>query len=266
MLLFFPVELSALYLPPMKLRLDAAVAASAFFAIMLAGLGVYLYRKQKHLFFWYAVFFVGLLPVSQIVPLVTFMNDRYLYFPLIGAAGCCGIIAASFVRVDAAVARRATGLILCILLVALPVISRHRTSVWNNDLSLWQDITRKLPGSPLAWNGLGMSYVDTREFGKAADAFLKALTLDPDYKPALGNIGALYNSMGKTAQARPYLLRLVGLFPDDFKGLMNLGINYYRSGDFRNAEMAFARALTVQPGSEQAMFWLQEVRTRLPRH
>jgi Flp pilus assembly protein TadD len=262
-IIFWPTELSALYMPPMKIGIDAMVVWSAVFAVLLIVLGVYLYRGRKDLFFWYALFFIGLLPVSQIVSIVTLMNDRYLYFPLLGVAACCGLIALPSADHAYDYRKRSMAIILGLLILLLPWLSWQRTSVWSNDLSLWMDTTSKTPSSTLAWNGLGMSYVDAGRFDEAADAFLKALSIDPDYELALNNIGALYNSRGKILEARPFLLRVIELFPDDINGLMNLGINYSLSHEFQNAELTFKRVLALQPQSPQALLRLGDVSFRM---
>jgi Flp pilus assembly protein TadD len=262
-LIFWPTGLSALYMPPMRLRIDAIVAWSALFAVLLVALGFYLYRRRKEIFFWYALFFIGLLPVSQIVSLVTLMNDRYLYFPLLGAAAFYGLIVIPSAENSGDVRKKSIALILGLLLIPLPWLSWQRTSVWSNDLSLWMDITYKTPESTLAWNGLGMSYVDAGRFDEAADAFLKTLSIDPDYEFALNNIGALYNSRGKISEARPYLLKVVALFPDDIDGLMNLGINYYLSNEFQNAESTFKKVLALRPQSLDALSRLGDVYRRM---
>ena len=155
--------------------------------------------------------------------------------------------------------KRGLSLILCLLIMPLPWLSWQRTSVWSNDLSLWMDTTHKTPSSPLAWNGLGMSYVDAGRTDEAIDAFLKALSLDPDYKLALNNIGALYNNRGKISEARPFLLKVVELFPDDINGLMNLGINYYLSREFQNAELTFKKVLALKPEWPDALSCLGDV-------
>jgi Flp pilus assembly protein TadD len=264
-IIFWPTELSAIYMPPMKVSIDVVVAWSALFVILLGVMGFYLYRRRKELFFWYALFFVGLLPVSQIVPIVTLMNDRYLYFPLLGAAAFYGLIALPSAENAHDFRKRGLSLILCLLIMPLPWLSWQRTSVWSNDSSLWMDTTRKTPSSPLAWNGLGMAYVDAGRSDEAADAFLKALSIDPDYELALNNIGALYNTRGKISEARPFLLKVIELFPDKINALMNLGINYYLSGEFQKAELTFKKVLALNPQSPDALSCLGDVYLKMKK-
>jgi Flp pilus assembly protein TadD len=258
-IIVWPAELSALYMPPMKVRMDGIVALSALLAVLLVILGFCLYQRRKGLFFWYALFFVGLLPVSQIVSIVTLMNDRYLYFPMLGAAAFYGLIALPSTSMTYDFRRKSIAIVLALVVMPLPWLSWQRTSVWSNDLSLWTDTACKTPNSPLAWNGLGMSYVDAGNHDKAADAFLKALSIDPNDRLALNNIGALYNSTGKVLEARPFLLRVIEFFPGDLNGLMNLGVNYYLSDEFQNAELTLRKVLALQPQSPQALLRLGDV-------
>jgi tetratricopeptide (TPR) repeat protein len=264
-IIFWPTELSAIYMPPMKVSIDGVVAWSALFLILLVVMGFYLYRRRKELFFWYALFFVGLLPVSQIVPIVTLMNDRYLYFPLLGAAAFYGLIALPSAENAYDFRKRGLSLILCLLIMPLPWLSWQRTSVWSNDASLWMDTTRKTPNSPLAWNGLGMAYSASGRSDEAADAFLKALSIDPDYELALNNIGALYNTRGKISEARPFLLKVIELFPEKINALMNLGINYYLSGEFQKAELTFKKVLALNPQSPDALSCLGDVYLKMKK-
>lgn len=258
-LLIWPADLSALYMPSMKYGIDGAVAGSIVLSALLIAAGIYLYRKKRDLFFWFILFFICLLPVSQIVSLVTLMNDRYLYFPMLGAASFYGILAFPPAGASRDSLKKYTAILLCLLVTPLPWLSWQRTAVWSNDVSLWTDTSRKTPGSTLVWISLGMSYLDAGRSDEAVSAFQKALSLDPNDKLALNNIGALYNSRGELVKARPSLLRVVEFFPDYFDGLMNLGINYYLSDEFKNADLTFKKAFMLNPQSPEVISRLGDV-------
>ncbi len=258
-LIFWPAGLSAVYMPPMKVHMDSEVGLSALFVVLLVVIGLSLFRRRKKLAFWYALFFVALLPVSQIISIVTLMNDRYLYFPMLGAAACYGLLAFPPDLAMQNLRMKGVSALLCLIVLPLPYLSWQRTSVWSNDLSLWKDVTIKTPASPLAWNGLGMAYIDSGRSDNAADAFLKALSVDPNYELALNNLGALYNTKGKISEARPLLLKVVGLFPYDINGLLNLGINYYLSHELEKAEQTFQKVLALNPQAPQALSALGDV-------
>lgn len=255
-LLFRPTGLSAIYQVPVRFRLDGAVAWSGVLAACLVALGGYLFIRRRELFFWYALFFVGLLPVSQIVNIVTLMNDRYLYFPMLGAAGffACALHPALAAK-KRPVAAVAAG-ILCLVFIPLPWLSARRTAVWGSDLALWSDVVAKSPDATLAWLGLGMSSYDAGRKDEALRAYRRALDIDPNYQFALNNLGALLDEMGRPDAAHPHLVRLVQLFPDYFEGHLNLARNYYLLGQFKAAADEARAALNLQPGMPQALVLL----------
>jgi len=258
-LLLWPARLSALYLPPLKTGIDLAVLLSASVLVLLAVLGWGLYRRKKELFFWFGLFFIGFLPVSQIVPLVTLMNDRYMYFPMLGAAACLSAMALSVIDGLTGYRRAVAAGALSLLLVSLPWRSWERLAVWRNDVTLWTDTVAKEPDSEDAWYNLGKSYSDAGQKDSALAAYSRALSINPTAKDILNNIGGIYMDRGEILTARPFLMEAVSYDPGYFPGLMNLGKNYYLSGELKNAEATFKRALALQPRSARVLASLGDV-------
>lgn len=254
--LFWPTQLSVMYMPPVRFRIDSAVVWSAVLLVLLVTVGFVLYRRDRKLLFWYAISFVGLIPVSHIFPLPTLMNDRYLYYPLVGASVCLAAFVNFVPSASAVRYRKAAAVAIGATLCALPLLSWQRVSVWRDDTTLWRDVTLKEPRMPLAWASLGMSLYDAGRREEALKAYLQALAVDPNYQLALNNIGGLYNELGEREKARHYLIRQVQLFPEDFKGYMNLGDNYQRSGEPQKAEAMFLKALVLNPGLPNALYAL----------
>jgi len=190
-LLAWPAGLSAWYSPTVHTRPGAAVVASAALATGLVGLGVALRRRRPDLFFWYATFFAGLLPVSQVVPIVTLMNDRYLYFPMLGAAPF--VAAAAFGRSpDVLLLRSARGgavfTAACAAVLALGLAARVRTEAWQDGLALWTDAVAKEPCG-YAFDKLGATYLSLGRPDEAEAACLRAREIEPTYVEALNCVG-----------------------------------------------------------------------------
>jgi len=251
-MLVWPVGLCALYAPPVRSGPDMAVGLSALLLTLVALAGVVIFRTNRRMFFWYATFFIGFVPVLQIVPLPTLMNDRYMYFPMLGFGGFVAMAAELPLR-SSSIARRTALLTATALLVSLGAMSRVRAEAWRDDLSLWRDVADKTPRSSLAWVGLGMSLVDAGRQEEALRTFLKALEVDPYHRLALNNVGVHYNQRGLPEMGRPYLLRAIQVAPDYFEASMNLGVGYRMSGDLVAAAKAFRQALSLRPGSADAI-------------
>jgi tetratricopeptide (TPR) repeat protein len=263
-LLVWPSGLSAVYDPPIKTGIDGAVAAGGFLFVLLMAGGVLLFRRRRRLFFWYALFFVGLLPVSQVVPIITLMNDRYLYFPMLGAAACFGGLASCCDACSGA--RRAIALAAAgLFLVALPCLSFARAGVWKNDLTLWSDAAEKTSGSAIAVYGLAQALQNSGDLDAALPVYLRVLAIDPRHMDTLNNLGALYRAKNLPLKGRPYLLDLTRYYPAYAKGFLALGLNYDLTGDLGEAEKAFRRALALQPRSKEVLLDLARISYKTKR-
>jgi hypothetical protein len=261
-LFFWPEGLSAIYAPTIKTGIDTEIVLAAMLMLMLVAAGVCLYRRRRDLFFWFALFFVGFLPVSQIIPMCTLMNDRYYYFPMLGMAALCGGIIASLGSSGRPFRRNLAVVPVLFALVTLPFLSWQRTAVWQDAISLWSDVTLK--DSDGAYGGYASFAQDAlaaacfqkgkmlQNAGRDDDAlayYQKALSADPFLPGALNNIGVLLMKRGNYRQSRVYLVRVTKRFPRYFSGFVNLGNNYAATGDFINAETAYRKALKLWPQS-----------------
>ncbi len=160
-LLFWPdpAVLSLIYDPPMKNSVDAEVVAAVGVFICLLCLGWYLCRRDKKYLFWYALFFLGLLPVSQIVQLLTIMNDRYLYFPMLGVAGLAAYMSSElWERLTSSFLKRIAVFSAVMILLILSGAAKSRGRVWKNSITLFSDTVPKVPGIHDPWFMLAQAY------------------------------------------------------------------------------------------------------------
>lgn len=250
-LLVWPTGLSAIYDPPIRTGLDGAVLLGGTLLALLVAVGIVLYRRQRKLLFWYGLFFIGLLPVSQIVPIITLMNDRYLYFPMLGVSVCFGGLAYWIEACSGT--RRALALLLAgAVLTALPLLTFSRAGVWKNDLTLWSDAARKTPTHHVALYGWAQALQNSGNLDAALQVYLRILQNNPRHLDTLTHLGMLYRSKNMPLLGRPYLLNVTRYYPKLPKGYLDLGTNYYLTGDLAEAEQAFRQALALQPRSREA--------------
>lgn len=154
-----PSNLSIIYTTPFRHSLDATVLSALCIAALLLALGVYLYRRNRHVCFWYALFFLGFLPVSQVVPLVTLMNDRYLYFPMLGLAGLTGhLFSLCRERIHLPMLRFLCFVSAVAVIAVLSFASHVRGRVWQNSITLFSDAVIKAPNQLNPLLGLAEGY------------------------------------------------------------------------------------------------------------
>jgi cytochrome c-type biogenesis protein CcmH/NrfG len=252
-MVIWPVGLSAAYAQPVKEAPDGQVVLALLLLLILAAGLVRLCRRGGATPFWALFGVVALLPVSQVVPLVTLMNDRYLYVPLLGAGALFGTAVTLASGRLAGNWRSVPVIAGGLLLLGLTCLTWQRVQVWENAATLWQDAVRKEPACSLAWFGLGHALLYNGNLPGALAATHRSHQLNPGDEEVLVSLAFIHQRLGQPLQGRPYLIRLQELNPRHLKGLLNLGDNYCMTGEYGAAAAAFERGLAVQPGSAELL-------------
>jgi protein O-mannosyl-transferase len=182
---FWPLNLSPYYMTTIRAGLDGVVGLSALFLLFLVVLGGFIFLNNRQLFFGYAIFFIGLLPVSQIVPLITLKNDRYLYFPMFGFAFCMAT-AISLMLQKLHRWQRLAKSVIVVLLCALPVLTYRQSLIWKDSLTLWTYALTKDPDNQVAWQMLVLAYTRQGNGSAAIEALKQLERLRAEHGPVRG--------------------------------------------------------------------------------
>jgi tetratricopeptide (TPR) repeat protein len=266
-ILIWPVNsgLNAVYIFFIKNRIDAEVGTALLLVACLCLIGVYLWRRERRLFFGFALFFLGLLPVAQIVPLSTLMNDRYLYFPMLGAAWMVGgLLSLCHDKLTPKRSNLALVVIICMLVPYL-LLSHQRTHVWQNAITLWSDVVMKLPTLKDQRATLAAAYIYDGQNKKALATYeelfaLKREFADPQVEQkALLEAANLYMDEGSLEKAFPLLLTLTTKFSSYSRGFISLGRYQSLSRNLPEAEKAYHKALLLDPASNLALINLGDI-------
>ena len=93
----------------------------------------------------------------------------------------------------------------------------------------------------------GNRLLNTGQVDAAAAAYRAALAVDPDYVPALNNLGLLLKRLGQRRDAEDCLRRAIALTPDDFELHNNLAVLLHEEGRLDAALASYGRALEIMP-------------------
>jgi tetratricopeptide (TPR) repeat protein len=123
-----------------------------------------------------------------------------------------------------------------------------------------------LPTNALAWDYLGLACQYAGQATNAAQAYQKALTLNPDLLEARYNLGCLWLEQGKPDAARAELTTYTSLRGNDPEGWLRLGDAQLRlaqqsapgdaqlrSRELIAAEKSFSEALHLSPQNPEAL-------------
>lgn len=184
--IFWPANLSPSYLVSVRQAPDLIFAISCVPVLFLIGAGIFILRRRSHLLFWYALFTLTLLPTLQIVPHISFKNDRFLHMPLLGAAVLVTSCAQHLQISASAPLKHLLRGIIIISLLALPPLSLKQTLYWKNDVTIWTRAAELEPDNTLAWLQLTKAYTARGDQSKAIYSFNRYFELKNRFGPVRG--------------------------------------------------------------------------------
>ncbi len=290
---FLPFGLSAeyLFMPP-KSIFDIRLLLPAF----LLALSIVLYYKGKigkAAIFGISLFYIGLLPVSNIIPSGIIMAERAMYLPSIGNCILIGLTVEGAGRHLFRNPKMRTvpfALILGFFITGAVL----RNPFWKDQahvdkaaIAMIRHRIALFPDNPLSYVQLAGVYMETADYGPRPESSLKAaLRLQPDNDRAHAMLAEVYFKRGKLAWALSEINAAMALEPDAgyytlkgniLKGLdrpqeaaamfqgaadlapqsassqVDLGNFLLERGDDKGAKAAFDKALADDPDNADAL-------------
>lgn len=213
---------------------------------------------------WFAA---ALLPTS-LAPFAEVTNDHRMYFPFIGLAlsvvSYIGLLIKRYRHVVNG-KRYFAGLMIiafCVLgLNALGVYQRNK--VWENDETLWRDVTIKSPANGRGFMNYGVALMDNKNYALAGYCFRKAKTLIPFYGDVYVNIGILSSELNKPKEAEENFRMAMVYAPNEFDSYFFYARYLLATGKAGEARVLAERALQLNPYSYDAFNILMNAYSRL---
>lgn len=286
--LIFPLSLSPIYgrTPEYVISSRIVFATSALFFTFT----YFIWRYRKLYRLTWTVFTTILLAILPVSGLLTFayqdvstVADRYLYLPMLGVAWGASLLLRKFHH-------RFTSFGFIAVLAVFGVKSMAQTSVWKNNLTLFEHAAALDPKNAIINNNYGLSLMNVGRPQDAIVYFQRAIEVDAKHKTAWNNVGlayrrlkqferaaAHYESMLKAGVDSPearnnYALTLIDIGRrfeafDQFReainqksdyldAYLNLAQNLYISGQYDEAKKYFEASLRIDPNNPIARKYL----------
>jgi hypothetical protein len=259
------------------------VLGGLFLILAFAGTAVWLWRRETCRLAAFGILWVGLflLPVSNLVPMMQYMAERFLYLPLMGFLLALGALCLRMRRCGLAGA----GAVLLILVWAAS--SRERLGIWHDEVKLFVETSLAHPES---WRSRENAVVaifnlpqmlpfftldpGTREVfadppPRTADAaaMLRTLTqarrLFPDEHRFTAALGLTYALRGQMTNAIPLLELATRQKTNDAECWIDLGTAYRLENNWPQARAALEAALRLHPTNRLSLLHLHELQEKL---
>jgi tetratricopeptide (TPR) repeat protein len=261
-LLFFPINQNLDYdYPIYRTFLTPPVFLSFFFLVGLFCWGIYLlyrsytsdqdnrcrFRLIAFGIFW---FFVTLSVESSIIPIVDVINEHRLYLPSVGFSIAIISGMASIQMRLASCGKTVANLFIPIMIIAvisLSLTAYARNMVWQDEMTLWEDVVKKSPYKLRPHYNLGEIYQKQGRFEDSIKEYQTAINLKPDQAQPHYNLGVAYQSQGRLEDAIKEYQAAISFDPNLIKPHHNLGMIYQKQGRFEDAIKEYKLAIKLRP-------------------
>lgn len=196
--------------------------------------------------FGIGVLLLGFAPVSNLVPLLNPMAERYMPLMVMGFAVVVSwCLAGAGLRAGPWTAGRTA--VLAVVLVGYFVVGTLRIQEFRDDESLWQRTLRDEPRSARAHTWMGLSMQRQGRLPEAVEYFGKAHVLNPYDLTPLINHAILYGRLGELERAERMLREAIAIRPSFAPAHWNLAMTLQFQGRLDEALEVVSETLRLDP-------------------
>jgi len=248
--LILPIKLSCVY-PSIKGMEGpwSYVYSLVVVGLLITGIILVMLGKYRNVIFGPLFFIVTLLPALPI----KIVADRYTYIPSIGiffiaAEGFDWLYRSKMEH------KKMMNTILAILFIGIlstfSFLTWERCQVWRDSLSLWNNVLKNYPDTPIAYNNLGEAYLRKGDYERAISNYNQALKTNPEFRRAnyfFVNRGTAYLMKGDYEKAIADYHEALKINPNDANAYHHRGTAYLSKGDPERSIADFNKALKINP-------------------
>ncbi len=253
--LIVPYNLSAIYPYPPK---NEGIPIEFWFYPLPVLAIIYAFikslKKNLHIAFSIAFFTFNVFFVLQIFSYQSFiMTDRYSYMSSIGLFFLIGYLATKLLEKN----NKLKIPLIAVFVVYLTFISIKtyaRVNVWQNSITLWEDVNEKNPNVIVAYYNKGNAYQAKGELKKAIDAYSSAAKLNPKHLGAFSNRGICKAQLNDVKGALNDFNTVVKVDSNYANVYSNRGNAKVMLKDDNGALADYNRAIQRNPNHKDALF------------
>ncbi len=206
------------------------------FPILLTSFVIFsIYKKlltRKEIIFAIVFFLINIFLTFQIVPVrKIYMADRYMYLPLIGVLLVFGFVFSRLFSLDKKYRFHLIPIISIFFLLFFS-LSFSRVKIWDNSLSLWDDVINKTGQTYFPLMKRGISFRQEKNYNAALSDLSESINLQPNNYYAFEERGYIYSVKENYPAAKDDFIEAVRLHPRSSYAYCSLGFANMKLGDY----------------------------------
>ncbi|MGR9051478.1 MAG: tetratricopeptide repeat protein [Gammaproteobacteria bacterium] len=196
--------------------------------VSLIGLAIIIARRNRLLSFAILWFLGNLVIESTVIPLeIIYEHRTYLPFMML-------FLAFAALLPQLIQNRKLYRGIVSVLIIIFSFWTYQRSTVWGDNLALWQDAVNKAPGKYRTHQNLASALMENKQFDQALIHFVRASEMEPRIPSTHLGRGQALAKLGRLQEAVNAFEEVIRLQPNHFRAHADLGAVLMREG--RNLE------------------------------
>ena len=262
-MLFIPQPACVAYdVFPVAIENPAIAIAAWLIPIGLVALAVYARKKAPVAAFGCAWIFITLLPVSNIMPISSYLpQERYIYMASIGSASIIGWAALKMIQWRPGwigIWPVIAGSIICLYMLCSAAFVVKGSACYSSNLA-WAS-AEAATGVRFAFfrATAGNFFLEAGKLSEADREYTAALQHDPGhfYAQDYLQLAKIRRKLGEAQSALDVLKQGIARYGDNADLQTGIGITLAKMGNRADAQSAFTRAVQMDPANSSAWFKL----------
>jgi protein O-mannosyl-transferase len=192
-----------------------------------------------------AIYWLGLVVVSNFIPLYRPNADRFYYLPLAGVAA--QLLALLLLLIKSRDGFWVAATACFVALVPLTWLTLVRQDIFVSDFALWSATVQVSPYSSIAHLNLGHALYEQGKTDEAIAEIQTALNITPSLADAHNDLGSALVQKGKWDEAMTSYREALQFQPNHADAHYNLGVALFQKGLVNEAIEQFEKAIELRP-------------------
>ena len=143
--------------------------------------------------------------------------------------------------------------LIAVFCLLMAIGSRSRVAVWQDSVTLFNDVIAQFPEAAVAYHGLGEALNAKEDYVGALKNFELAIKYRPGYPDVLYNIAVVYDRLNRHAESIPFYMHAIQNKPDYVQAHYNVANAYYMIQNYDSSLYYFEKTLVLKPDHTGAL-------------